>query len=55
MPAAALPAIGKAVGGAGAAASGASGKKASNRANDLAASQLKLQQDQFGVAQATRP
>lgn len=50
MPAAALP-IAKGIGAAGTAASGASGKKASNAANQLAQQQLKLQQDQFGIAQ----
>lgn len=48
MPAAALPAIGMAVGGAGKGASAASGKKAQNAANNLASSELGLQKSMFG-------
>lgn len=51
MPAAAVLPIAKGIGAAGTGASMASGKKASNSANDLAAKQLGLQQKQFGLAQ----
>jgi len=50
LAAAAGPAIGKGLAGAGLGASGASGKKASNAANKLAQQQLQLQQGQFGLA-----
>jgi hypothetical protein len=49
MPAAALPIIGAGVGAGGSIASGASGKKAQNKANQIAQSQLNLQQQQFGL------
>src|SRR6266496_1780061 len=50
MPAAALPIIGAVTGGAGSIGSAAGGKKASNKANQLAQQQLGLQQQQFGMA-----
>jgi hypothetical protein len=52
MPAALIPAIGAIAGAGGSAASAAGGKKASNRANDLAQQQLGLQKQQTGLGNA---
>lgn len=49
MPVAAIPLIAGAVGAGGSVASGIGGKKAQNKANQLAQGQLQLQQNQFGL------
>ena len=51
MPAAAIPIISAGIGGAGSIASGASGKKAQNKANQLAQQQLGLEQGLINKAQ----